>query len=206
MHSRADAPKSNPTCTILNVFSLKLKRFRLLRTEISRDREISCKKSEMSFESHWEEHVSLADGNKWPPPTISQPFFFPPPQSLLLFTINLHNFTFPLAAGGSEERITTVYTYSIPFPSSLKTYLGSGDPVQHLQLLYNRLLATSVGWASICLAEWCGFEPWLIHKNRWSRHWVVTLILWPCLHPGQTSEKKWKVHFIWVSMYLARKY
>ena len=65
MHSRADAPKSNPTCTILNFFSLKLKRLRLLWTEISRDREISCKKSEMSFEGHWEEHVSLADGNKW---------------------------------------------------------------------------------------------------------------------------------------------
>ena len=76
MYSRADAPKSNPTCTILNFFSLKLKRLRLLWTEISRDREISCKKSEMSFESHWEEHVSLADGNKWPPPTISRPFFF----------------------------------------------------------------------------------------------------------------------------------
>ena len=27
--------------------------------------EISCKKSEMSCESHWEENVSLADGNKW---------------------------------------------------------------------------------------------------------------------------------------------
>ena len=34
----------------------------------------------------------------------------------------------------------------------------------------------------------------------------MTLILWPCLHPGQTSEKKWKIHFIRVSMYLARKY
>ena len=29
------------------------------------DREISCKKSEISCESHWEENVSLADGNKW---------------------------------------------------------------------------------------------------------------------------------------------
>ena len=75
MHARADAPKSNPTCTILNCFSLKLKRLRLLWTEISRDREMSCEKSEMSFESYWEEHVSLADGNKWRPPTISQPFF-----------------------------------------------------------------------------------------------------------------------------------
>ena len=27
--------------------------------------EISCKKSEMSCESHWEENVSLADGNEW---------------------------------------------------------------------------------------------------------------------------------------------
>ena len=87
MHSRADAPKSNPTCTILNFFSLKLKRLRLLWTEISRDREISCKKREMSFESHWEEHVSLADGNKWRPTidTISQPFFFSLRPSLLSF-------------------------------------------------------------------------------------------------------------------------
>ena len=37
----------------------------LLWTEISRDWEISCKKSEISCESHWEEDVSLADGNKW---------------------------------------------------------------------------------------------------------------------------------------------
>ena len=67
MHSRADAPKSNPTCTILIFFSLKLKRLGLLWTEISRDREVSCKKSEMSCESHWEENVNLADGNKWRP-------------------------------------------------------------------------------------------------------------------------------------------
>ena len=32
--------------------------------EISRDREISCKKSEMSCESHWEENVSLEDGKQ----------------------------------------------------------------------------------------------------------------------------------------------
>ena len=44
-----------------------MKRLRLLWTEISRDREISWKKSEMSCESHWEENVSLADGNKWQP-------------------------------------------------------------------------------------------------------------------------------------------
>ena len=34
--------------------------------------EISCKKSEMSFESHWEENVSLADGNKWRPYNLIQ--------------------------------------------------------------------------------------------------------------------------------------
>ena len=44
-----------------------MKRLRLLWTEISRDREISWKKSEMFCESHWEENVSLADGNKWQP-------------------------------------------------------------------------------------------------------------------------------------------
>ena len=44
-----------------------MKRLRLLWTEISRDREISCKKSEMSCEGHREENVSLADGNKWRP-------------------------------------------------------------------------------------------------------------------------------------------
>ena len=48
-------------------FPEKLKRLRLLWTEISRDSEISCKKSEMSCESHWEENVSLADGSKWRP-------------------------------------------------------------------------------------------------------------------------------------------
>ena len=37
----------------------------LLYTFKSRDGEISSKKSEMSCESHWEENVSLADGNKW---------------------------------------------------------------------------------------------------------------------------------------------
>ena len=37
------------------------------KSEISRDREISCEKSEMSCESHWEENVSLVDGNKWRP-------------------------------------------------------------------------------------------------------------------------------------------
>ena len=53
-------------------FPQKLKRLRLLWTEISRDREISCKKSEMSCESHWEENVSLADGNKWRPYNLIQ--------------------------------------------------------------------------------------------------------------------------------------
>ena len=68
MHCRADAPRSNPFRAILNFFSLKnSKRLRLLWTEISRDREISCKKNEMSCESHWEENVRLADGNKWRP-------------------------------------------------------------------------------------------------------------------------------------------
>ena len=72
MHCRADVPRSNPTRAILNVFfPLKLKRLTLFWTEISRDREISCKESEMSCESHWEENVSLADGNKWRPGIVN---------------------------------------------------------------------------------------------------------------------------------------
>ena len=35
-------------------------------------------------------------------------FFLSPPQSLLIFTTNLHNFTFTLAARGTEEKRTTV--------------------------------------------------------------------------------------------------
>ena len=34
-------------------------------------------------------------------------FFLSPPQSLLIFTTNLHNFTFTLAARGTEEKRTT---------------------------------------------------------------------------------------------------
>ena len=59
MHSRAD---------ILLVpswfFFLKNWRDLDLWTEISRNREISCKKSEMSGESNWEENDSLADGKQ----------------------------------------------------------------------------------------------------------------------------------------------
>ena len=49
------------------ILLVPLKRLRLLWTEISRDREISCTKSEMSCESHGGENVSLADGNNWRP-------------------------------------------------------------------------------------------------------------------------------------------
>ena len=51
-----------------------MKRLGLLWTEISRDREISCQKSEMFCESHWEQNVSLADGNKWRPRYHGFPF------------------------------------------------------------------------------------------------------------------------------------
>ena len=64
MHCRADAQRSNLTLVILNFFSLKIEETKSFMTEFSRDREISCKKSEMSCESHWEESVGLADGNK----------------------------------------------------------------------------------------------------------------------------------------------
>ena len=51
---------------ILLFFSLKKWRdLDFFEQKLQRDREISYKKSEMSCENHWEENVSLADGNKW---------------------------------------------------------------------------------------------------------------------------------------------
>ena len=47
MHCRADVPRSTSTRAILNFFFFNQK-FQ------ARDREISCEKSEMSCESHWE--------------------------------------------------------------------------------------------------------------------------------------------------------
>ena len=62
MHCRADAPRSNPT----EFFFLKNWRD-FYEQKFQETEKFNENKSEMSCESHWEESVSLADGNKWRP-------------------------------------------------------------------------------------------------------------------------------------------
>ena len=70
-------------------------------------REISCRKSEMSCESHWEENVSLVDGNKWHGHlVITDSLLCPWNKKALTFSLNSTPFYADTLSGSSVSLLT----------------------------------------------------------------------------------------------------